>query len=125
MSANRNVRISAPETNGGGAPDLVSSATIRRVYDPASAHAVPAARAVRAIVPGSEHEKQRTRLQRERGPTHPTPPSTDGRVDREGECRRGGKGVKTTLRRPERELDVTVPSRRSHGGPDGVRRVSS
>ena len=28
--------------------------------------------------------------------------------------------MKTTLRRRERGLDVTAPSRRSHGGPDGV-----
>src|SRR5689334_7191071 len=41
MSANRKVRMSAPETSGGGAPDLVSSATIRRVYDPRRAGAVP------------------------------------------------------------------------------------
>ena len=33
MSANRNLRISAPETKGVGTPDFVSSATIRRFYD--------------------------------------------------------------------------------------------
>src|SRR5205807_490683 len=43
MSANRKVRISAPETTAAAAPDLVSSATICRFYDRIRARAELAA----------------------------------------------------------------------------------
>jgi hypothetical protein len=51
-SVNKNVTAigtSAPETGGSTSPDLVSSVTIRRVYDPVHVHAVPAYRALRQI----------------------------------------------------------------------------
>src|SRR6478752_1779181 len=72
MSANRNVRISAPETGGPGSPEIVSSATIRRVYDPAHLLARPEARREPTIMPAPKRELERTRLQHLRGPTHPT-----------------------------------------------------
>src|SRR5689334_7804710 len=48
MSAKRNVRISAPETGGGVAPDIVSSVTPGRVYDHAGLRASADAFAARA-----------------------------------------------------------------------------
>ena len=82
MSANRNVRISAPETRGEGSPGIVSSVTTRRVYDHAHLLACPEARREPTIMPAPKRELERTRLQRERGPTHPTLPRFDGKAVR-------------------------------------------